>query len=285
MESTFYKCLLCNNSDISKMSGYEKDNLVKCSKCGFVFSSKIPSMDELLLEYSKYARSNKISDITVKRYHEILALFSKYKKSNNIIDIGAGDGHFIDVANTKGWNSYATEFDDESVNLCKQKGVITHKGKLDVNNYKNDMFDVIYSSEVLEHINNPIEEINNFRKILRQGGCVYITTPNLNSFSCNYLKAKWNIFNYPEHLCYYTPSTLEKLFIENGFKKVWITTTGFSINRLVASKGNTLSENKDENLRLKMEKNYIMGFAKKIINFILNSTKKGDAMKGLFIKM
>ena len=37
------------------------------------------------------------------------------------------------------------------------------------------MFDIITSFEVLEHINNPIEEISNFSKILRKNGLVYLT--------------------------------------------------------------------------------------------------------------
>jgi SAM-dependent methyltransferase len=288
----FKNCLICDSLEIVPIKGYEKDYLCACEKCKFVFAAKIPTYDELLKEYAKYGRSNSISPITISRFSDLLKSFEKYKINNNIIDIGAGDGHFIGLAKKNGWNAYATEFDDASVQLCKEKEVIVHKGKLNTENYSENYFDVIYSSEVIEHINNPLEEINNFRKILRTGGLVYVTTPNYNSISHKILKNKWNVFNYPEHLCYYTPKTLEKLFVDNGFKKVSIETTGFSPARYFKSTkldpnevSNTSQNSTDELLREKMETKWMWKVIKITINALLNFTKMGDAMKGVFVKI
>ncbi len=62
------------------------------------------------------------------------------------------------------------------------------EGKLNPKNYTDEEFDVITSFEVLEHINNPVEEIKIFHKLLRLGGLVYLTTPNFNSISRYYFK-------------------------------------------------------------------------------------------------
>ena len=48
--------------------------------------------------------------------------------------------------------------------------------KLIPKNYNDEEFDVITSFEVLEHINNPVEEIKNFHKLLKIGGLVYLIT-------------------------------------------------------------------------------------------------------------
>jgi 2-polyprenyl-3-methyl-5-hydroxy-6-metoxy-1,4-benzoquinol methylase len=283
----FSNCLLCNSGDILPLIGYEKDYLSYCKSCSFVFSTLIPTHTELLAEYSKYRRSNLISAITIDRYKDLLLFFERHRVNNTIIDIGAGDGHFIGLAKQNNWKAYATEFDDASVKLCQEKGVVVHKGKLDSKQYAQNYFDVIYSSEVIEHINNPIEEIENFHHILRDGGLVYVTTPNFNALSRRILKHKWNIFNYPEHLSYYTPKTLTKLFIENGFKKVWIQTTGISPARFLKSLNSShpnLSSN-DEALRENIESKFWLRCIKYALNFLLNVTKSGDAMKGVFIKV
>ena len=128
--SYFQKCLICNSEDLVVLKGYEKDHLFKCKYCSFVFSKKQPAYQELIDEYAKYPRSNQISEITLKRYYSLLDKFENYRKKNNIIDIGAGDGFFAGQAKLKNWNSYATEFDDKSVALCKEKGVEVYKGKL-----------------------------------------------------------------------------------------------------------------------------------------------------------
>ena len=283
--SSFQTCLICNSEDLVVLKGYEKDHLIKCKHCSFVFSKKQPTYQELIDEYAKYSRSNQISEITLKRYYSLLDKFENYRKKNNIIDIGAGDGFFAEQAKLKNWNSYATEFDDKSVALCKEKGVEVYKGKLDVNNYEKDFFDVIFSSEVLEHINNPVEEIKGFHTILRPGGLVYLTTPNLNSISHKILKNKWNIFHYPEHLSYYTPRTIEKLFKANGFKKLRIETTGFSPQRYFQSFGKISTNCNDNDLREKTENKFLWKVLKKIINTLLNVSKTGDAMKVMFVKI
>lgn len=283
--SDFKNCLLCNSNNLVVLEDFKKDHLCKCRDCGFVFAQKIPSMQELLDEYAKYPRNDEISPITIRRYPYLLKLFEKYRENNTIIDVGAGDGHFIETAKIAGWEAYATEFDDRAVELCRQKGVHVEQGKLDASKYPSAFFDVIFSSEVLEHINNPVEEIRNFNKILRKGGVVYITTPNLNSLSFRFLKHKWNIFHYPEHLCYYTPKTLEKLFTDNGFRKVMIQTTGFSPSRFRHSLGQSNINNDDERLRVKTENRVFWKFIKKAANAFFNFTKSGDAMKGMFVKI
>lgn len=284
MNDSFSRCLICNGQNLVPMKGYEKDHLVKCRACGLVFSKTIPTLQELIEEYAKYSRADTISDITVKRYEDLLKYFEKFRSSSNIIDVGAGDGQFAKVAKEKGWVSYATEFEERAVELCRAKGIITHQGKLDPANYEAGMFDVIFSSEVLEHINNPVEEIQNFHRLLRKGGLVYITTPNLNSISHKFLGPKWNIFHYPEHLAYYTPRTITKLFTNNGFKKVEVSTTGLSPQRFYSSQGISTGTNDDEALRQKTETKFIWRMIKKSVNGFLDLTGTGDAMKAKFIK-
>ena len=55
--------------------------------------------------------------------------------------------------------------------------------------------------------------------ILRDEGIIYVTTPNFNSLLRYKLKSNYNVITFPEHLSYYTPKTLARLFITNSFKK------------------------------------------------------------------
>ena len=281
----FENCPICNSVKLKELVGFEKDFISQCSDCGFVFAYKIPTHAELLDEYSKYPRTNLISEITVQRYKSLLIQLEPYRSTNNILDVGAGDGHFIYEAKQCGWNAYATEFDDKSVALCNQKGVITHQGKLDPSNYGDIKFDIIISSEVIEHINNEVEEVQNFFKLLRPGGIVYVTTPNFNSVSKKLLGSKWSVFSYPEHLAYYTPHTLKKLFRNSGFKTLSVKTTGISPSRLYAKENEGYDGTRDEELRIKTESSFIWNTAKKLANGFLNFSKSGDTITCLFQKI
>jgi 2-polyprenyl-3-methyl-5-hydroxy-6-metoxy-1,4-benzoquinol methylase len=283
------QCLLCECTSLKKMERYADTHLVACAKCNFVFSQRIPSEKELIAYYDGYGRNDYLSPLTIKRYNELLDKFEPFRKTNRLLDVGCGIGYFLEVAKDRGWEVYGTEYTDKAIEICTSKGIAMKQGKLNPLDFELASFDILTSFEVLEHINNPSEEIDNFHKLLRPGGLVYLTTPNFNSLLRYKLKEKYNVITYPEHLCYYTPKTLKKLFLGNGFKKHKIETTGISISRLRAKNGqpevNVISENSDdEKMRKKIDQNKGLQGAKSLINWSLTRFGIGDSLKGWFIK-
>jgi 2-polyprenyl-3-methyl-5-hydroxy-6-metoxy-1,4-benzoquinol methylase len=213
----------------------------------------------------------------------------KYRKTNNLLDIGCGIGYFLEEAQKRGWNVYGTEYTDEAIKICQSKGFKMQQGKLNPENYTEVSFDVVTSFEVIEHINNPIEEVQNINNVLRDDGLFYFTTPNFNSFSRNLMKSSWSVICYPEHLSYYTPKTINRFLARNGFNKSRLMCTGISLTRYkkTVKKDNQalISANSDDELlRQKVETKWHFALAKKAINTVLTILGKGDTIKGLFIK-
>ena len=283
-------CLICNEINLTELKDFRTAGLVKCQSCGFVFSKYIPTKEELIAHYNGYGRNDYLSPITIKRYNELLDHFEKFRKTNNILDVGCGIGYFLEIAKERGWNVYGTEFTQEAISICQQKGIEIREGALTNQMFEPEQFDIITSFEVLEHINNPIEELTHFNHFLRKGGLVYLTTPNFNSLLRIKLKEKYDVITYPEHLSYYTPSTLLKLFKNSGFKKYKIETTGISISRLKSGKNHAsiahVSESSDdEKLRNSFETKFYMKLIKNTINKGLTIVGLGDSLKGWFIKV
>jgi len=285
---TFHdKCLISDSVKLKPLKGYEQHYLVKSIPLGFVFASKIPTEQELIDHYKKYPRSTEISPITLRRYNELLDGFEKYKKTGKILDIGCDVGHFLREAQKRGWEVYGTEYTDEPIKKCRAYGIHMNKGKLDPTWYNRGMFDIVTSFEVIEHIYNPVEEVRNINMVLREGGLFYLTTPNFNSLERYFLKSKYTIIQYPDHLSYYTRNTLNYLLKRNGFKKSKITTTGISLSRLKESLNKTYIDtgtSSDEKIREKLEANVFMVLIKGGINGVLSFFGIGNAIKGWFIK-
>lgn len=285
----FNACLLCQSSQLGSLTGYEKHYLVRCLSCHFIFCKRRPTLDELKAHYALYPRANTISEITRKRYDELLDKFEPFRKTNNIIDVGCGDGFFLEMARKRKWNVFGTEFTEEAIGVCQNKGIKMTMSPLEATLYEAGFFDIITSFEVYEHINTPVSELAAYSYILRKGGIIYVTTPNFNSISRNILKSKWNIIEYPEHLSYYTCNTLTSLFEKNKYKRIGISTTGISVGRLLASKEvnylTSASQDVDERLRQKMEDKVIFKMFKGSINILLNIIRKGDSIKALFQKL
>ncbi|MEP7128066.1 MAG: class I SAM-dependent methyltransferase [Chitinophagales bacterium] len=289
-ESKHERCLLCNNPALKALARYSMHHLVECEHCGFVFAGMIPDTSTLLRHYEGYGRRNYLSPITVKRYRELLVEFEKFRNQNRIIDVGCGIGFFLDVAKETGWNVFGTEYTDEAIRICREKGISMQQGVLNAGNYEPGSFDVITSFEVMEHINNPVEEVQKFQVLLRTGGLVYVTTPNFNSLSRLLLKEKWNVIAYPEHLSYYTTTTLKKLFKDAGFSVFKIQTTGVSITRAktslsISKQAFVSATSDDEKLRRTIESSRLMRNLKSAANKTLSLFNSGDTIKATFIKM
>src|SRR5262249_7804790 len=155
------QCLICGSRKLLPLKRYYSSHLVNCGSCGFVFSQKIPAIEELVAHYEHYGRDDYLSPVTVKRFHQILDRLEKFRKTNRMLDVGCGIGYFLESAKSRGWEVYGTEFTDEAVAICVSKGIKMKKGKLRTEDYEPNFFDAIISIEVIEHINNPREEIQN----------------------------------------------------------------------------------------------------------------------------
>jgi len=281
------------------MPGYERHFLARCLKCRFTFVERIPEDLELTSFYSSYAYSSDpwISPITIQRYHELLDSFEPFRKSNRIMDVGCGAGHFLALALTRGWEVYGSEFSPAALALCRAKGIQMVEGSLANPSLQPDgfealeaTFDVITSFEVIEHINNPHDDLAAIAKLLRPGGLHYCTTPNFNALGRRWLKADYNVIGYPEHLSYYTVQTLHHVFTQHNLVRQSLITEGISITRIKKSQ-NAKSTVKigaanapDEKLRERTESQPFWKFVKQTVNLIFRVTRTGATLKARYIK-
>ncbi len=276
-------CILCGSPRIQPLPRYAAAYLVRCKACSLVFVERIPTSDELIAHYEKYGRNEGISPITVQRYQELLDRFEPYRRKGRILDVGCGVGSFLVQAKGRGWDVHGTEYTDDAVAICRNKGLTIYQGPLHEENHDSGDFDVVTYFEVIEHINNPREDLAQVRALLRPGGLFYCTTPNFSSVSRALLREKWTVIDYPEHLTYYTARTLSRLLRQHGFRVRRVESTGFSLTRYRAGTGSAEKysiggESEDERLRQHLEKP--MGrVIKKVVNSALTLVRKGDSLK------
>jgi 2-polyprenyl-3-methyl-5-hydroxy-6-metoxy-1,4-benzoquinol methylase len=87
-------------------------------------------------------------------------------------------------------------------------------------------FDLVVSTEVIEHLENPRAVAREFARLLRPGGRVLLTTPNqesLRSLLSLLLNRHFVLFQdscYPAHITALLAKDLERIFREAGFDEI-----------------------------------------------------------------
>lgn len=128
-----------------------------------------------LYKEDNYRRMSEVYDI-------ILSYIQKDKTGLNILDIGCGDGSLLNkIANN---NLYGIDISPEQLEIAKSRGIKAQNINIDKQNlpYPDNYFDIIISSEVIEHVLVPDNLLKETYRVLKKDGIFILTTPNLASF-------------------------------------------------------------------------------------------------------
>tara|TARA_B110000003_G_C16635462_1_gene528209 strand:- start:1219 stop:1989 length:771 start_codon:yes stop_codon:yes gene_type:complete len=106
-----------------------------------------------------------------------------------ILDAGCGDGNninfLVDYFSNKKLKIKITALDYNEIRLKKiprQKNIYVEQGSLLHINHPNEKFDVILCSHVIEHIEEPVQVINELKRVLHKKGHMIISVPNEGCF-------------------------------------------------------------------------------------------------------
>ena len=114
--------------------------------------------------------------------------FLPQKSFDKVLDIGGYDGVFAGLLLKKHPEStvYVTDIEIPNINHQNDSKIIFKKcsdlniGKLP---FKNEFFDVVTCLEVIEHLHNPDNLIKEIYRVLKPGGVLILSTPNLASLT------------------------------------------------------------------------------------------------------
>lgn len=143
-------------------------------------------------------------------------------EKGKMLEVGCGGGELLQSMNKWGWQTEGIDFDPVAVKNARQKGLEVHLGDLGSQRYPDNMFDVVISSHVIEHVPNPNAWVSEGLRILKPGGRMVIVTPNAASWGHSVFKKFWRGLEPPRHLHVFTPSSLTLLMEANSVNDIYI---------------------------------------------------------------
>ena len=231
-------CPVCEHGEFKEfialkdwMITKEEFTIVKCSSCGFHFTNPIPA--ESIIgnyykseEYVSHSSSNKgiinrvysiVRNYTLKQKVKLL---SNYTKGNSLLDIGAGTGHFLNLAQFKGFQIQGLEPDVDARSFATQNFDLTLEPLDTLVNISSESKDIVTMWHVLEHVYHLKRDLSEIVRVLKTGGYLFIAVPNMDSWDAKFYKSYWAAYDVPRHLYHFQEESIELLLNSFGMKCV-----------------------------------------------------------------
>jgi SAM-dependent methyltransferase len=245
-------CPACASPDRSVR--FRKYGLVywECECCRTVYISPRPSAETLDWFYREsvnyaffhqytFPQSNEArrNYIVIPRVEKFLADCRKVGiNSGSVLEIGPGFGTFgVELRSRGGFDRIvAIEPTPDLAAHCRGLGLEILEARFEEVTFPPEQrFDAIVCFEVLEHVLSPREFLRHCRNVLRPGGLMSVTCPNIDGFDIVTLGVASDSIDV-EHLNYFNPSSLSQLFSSCGFEVVSVDTPGELDAELVRNK-------------------------------------------------
>jgi len=139
-----------------------------------------------------------------------------------VLDFGCADGYFISTIKDRmpSVNAYGVDLVKHSAWTQRGYAVEFHAGRLPLP-FTDGYFDAVYSSQVLEHLQDPALAASELCRVLRPGGRMWIATPNSYEDTWKpFHSLQRRIDNIEGHFRHFSADELRSLFSQYGCKVV-----------------------------------------------------------------
>jgi 2-polyprenyl-3-methyl-5-hydroxy-6-metoxy-1,4-benzoquinol methylase len=153
-----------------------------------------------------------------KRYLESDIAYMPFKKDGIILDIGCGNGNRMKLLKSIGWNVEGIDFDENAVKVAKNEGLNVKLGSLYEGAYPDNYFYAVSVIQVIEHITDIKDFLNECYRIMRPDSLITIITPNFLSLGRYLYKENWRGLEPPRHLQIFSIPALKNIISKTNFK-------------------------------------------------------------------
>lgn len=219
--TTYYK----NRLQLNLVSQYDYE-LIECNICKLIFQKYIPDENFSQQLYEKFIsaeeslkkKEENIVDINKKNHNELNLIKKLFNFKNiNVLEFGAGWGFWAIEAKKIGFKVNCLELSKKKIIYMKNKGLKVIQNIEETFN----KFDLIYSDQTFEHINNPKETLELLNLSLNINGYILLNFPSAfgfrNKLKKNYYPHK-DVAHPLEHLNIYNRSSIKFLIKDTNLK-------------------------------------------------------------------
>lgn len=199
----------------------------ECKQCQAVYLWPHPSPEMLARAYSDdyYGEGDKKFSPWIEK---ILDGFRRSRAGKvarfapppaKVLDIGCGNGRFLMYLRDLGYQCHGMELPGKSLERARSLGGLELvEGKLEASHFPENSFDMVTLWHVFEHLDTPAETLRVISRILKPGGWLLLSLPNIHSWQARWFKGLWFHLDPPRHLFFLGPKDLTREVERLGFE-------------------------------------------------------------------
>ena len=265
------KCDFCNSdkySPLLKSKDYffniipGEFNIVKCLKCGLIFTNPrlqmsdikkfysnnlnydnrslnlrqnnqilLPISKEILSDYFNYSILKKSKLRKVLFLPNFLRIRKKWKvcqripthiKNGRILEIGCAYGGYLILLKRLGWIVKGLELSKKAADYSKNQLNLDVEKKPIEDFHSDVLYDIVYMHMVLEHVESPKLVLKKCYSLLKPNGKLVFNIPDFSGIEVRLYKKYAYTLQLPFHLYHFTPSTIKNYLRTINFKSIRI---------------------------------------------------------------
>lgn len=244
-------CVLCGGAaarpilsapDTLGISG-EVFSVSRCDGCGLVFTDPMPDADVLERHYPSsfwaplalgpssglLARAGTLIRLLLYDL-ELRTLLGALARGARVLDVGSGSGVVLEVLRRRGFPAVGLERAPEALRISRAAGLDVVDADLLDRPFPEESFDAVVLFHVLEHLERPVETLEEISRVLRPGGLLLVQVPCVESLQLRVFGPRFFSLLLPQHLWHFGPATLARILRRAGFAVLSATTLSLRVS-------------------------------------------------------
>jgi SAM-dependent methyltransferase len=147
------------------------------------------------------------------------------REPGRLLDVGSGRGDLGLVLRERGWQVTGLEPSADAVEHARARGIETVQGTLTGGAAVGSGYDAVVFNHSLEHVVEPLEDLQAAWAVLSDGGVLVVSGPNFGSWQRRRFEESWFHLDLPRHRSHFTRAGLERLLARVGYGEIATSTT------------------------------------------------------------
>ncbi len=190
------------------------DQMLSCEDCGTLFTDRVPPLDALSDFYTGFygdaARVDKMGKKLALEKRRVF-LLKWLTRGRRFLDVGCNIGCAVEAARWNGFAATGLELNPEAVKVARRTFPRNEFAQSTLDELAEGReFDMIFCTEVVEHVSHPDSFLDSLSRALTPGGMLFLTTPDAGHFSVRQRLPSWDNVKPPEHLTLFTKLGLRR---------------------------------------------------------------------------